>query len=478
MKTPDSMYIHGEWVEARNGHHIPIIDPASEETVGQVPQADSPDLDKALESAREGFSTWRQADGWTRSRLLYRVGECIRKHADEMAGTLTEEMGKPLPEARSEVLASADQFEWYAGEAPRVYGRLIDGQNRAHRYMVMRQPVGPVAAFSPWNFPSLLTARKMAPAMAAGCSIVVKPPIEAPRSALWLAWACHEAGVPPGVVNMVTGQAHFISEHLIGSDIIRKVSLTGSVPVGRTIMALCARGLKPLSLELGGHSPVLVFEDADIEAAAEVNARGKYRNNGQVCIAASRFFVQESVAQRYVNRFVEVTRSLRIGDGRTPGVDVGPLANEKRRQATQQLVEDAVAKGAVVAAGGRRPPEFRRGFFFEPTVLTGVDPSMQIMQEEPFCPVAPITTFSSLEDGLNQANATSFGLAAYVFTRNTKTAFLAAEGLDVGMVGINNQVIATAEAPFGGVKQSGFGREGGTEWVDAYTTAKYVNVLL
>lgn len=342
----------------------------------------------------------------------------------------------------------------------------------------MRQPIGPVAAFSPWNFPSLLTARKMAPAIAAGCSILVKPPIEAPRTALWLAKACQEAGLPDGVVNMVTGDSSQISRHLIASDIIRKVTVTGSVPVGRELMKLCADPIKPITMELGGHSPVLIFEDADIESAAEVNARGKFRNNGQVCIAASRFFVQESVAQRYIERFVEVTRALRIGNGREAGVDIGPLANRKRLEATRHMVEDALGRGAKLATGGRRPEGFPKGFFWEPTVLTGVSGNMEIMREEPFCPVAPITTFKDLEEGLSLANATPFGLAGYVFTSNLKTAFLAAEGLETGMVGVNNQVIATAEIPFGGAKSSGFGREGGTEWIDAYTVPKYVNMRL
>jgi succinate-semialdehyde dehydrogenase/glutarate-semialdehyde dehydrogenase len=478
MRAPDQLYIDGQWRPSATGETIDIIDPATEQVIGSVPVASVEDIDDALAAAQRGFDAWKKVDAWTRSRALRAIADRIRSRLDEMAATLTEEQGKPLPEARGEINAAADQFEWYAGEATRIYGRLIDGHDRGHRYMVMRQPVGPVAAFSPWNFPSLLSARKIAPAIAAGCSVILKPPIEAPRTALWLAWACEDVGLPPGAVNVITGRSGEISRRLIASDVIRKVSITGSVPVGQELMRQCAEGLKPISLELGGHSPVLVFEDADVEEAAEITARGKFRNNGQVCIAASRFFVQESVAARYIRRFVEVAESLRVGDGREDGVDVGPLANRKRFDATQSLVTDAVSKGATVATGGARHPGFERGYYWTPTVLTGVDPSMEIMTEEPFCPVAPITTFTTLEDGLAKANATPFGLAGYVFTRSTRTAFLASEGLEVGMVGVNNLVIATAEIPFGGVKASGFGREGGTEWVDAYTVAKYVNVKL
>jgi succinate-semialdehyde dehydrogenase/glutarate-semialdehyde dehydrogenase len=342
----------------------------------------------------------------------------------------------------------------------------------------MRQSIGPVAAFSPWNFPMLLSSRKVAPALAAGCSIIVKPAIEAPRTNLCLAQVCMDAGIPPGVVNMVTGDSSQISRHLILSPMIRKVSLTGSVEVGRQILELCAEQIKAVSMELGGHSPVLVFEDADVEAAAETCARGKFRNNGQVCIAASRFFVQTAVLERFVERFKEVTESLRMGNGKDPETEVGPLANPRRLEATEALIQDAVSKGAVVVCGGHRAEEFDRGFFYKPTVLAEVKDTMNIMHEEPFCPVAPITTFTDLEDGLAKANATEFGLAGYVFTRDTKTAFLAAEGLDTGMVGVNNLVIAAAEVPFGGIKQSGFGREGGSEGIEAYTVTKYINILL
>ncbi len=295
---------------------------------------------------------------------------------------------------------------------------------------------------------------------------------------MFLALAAMEAGVPAGVFNVVTGPSGMISEKLIRSDVIRKVTLTGSVPVGQQLLHLAAEGLKSVTMELGGHSPVLVFADADVEAAAETCARAKFRNNGQVCIAASRFFVQEGVIDRFTKRFVEVARSLKIGDGRAAGTEIGPLTNQRRVDATQALVDDAVGKGAQVAYGGKRPDGFARGYFYLPTVLTGVDASMDIMTEEPFCPIAPIAPFTDLDDALAKANASQFGLAGYVFTDNTRTAFLASEGLDVGMVGVNNLVIAAAEIPFGGVKMSGYGREGGSEGIEYYTVAKYINFKL
>ena len=478
MRTPNELYIDGRWSAASDGATEDIVNPATEETVDSVPIATNADLDRALAAADRGWREWREVDAWTRSAALRKIARIVRERTPEIAAILTEEQGKPLAEAKGELGATADQFDWYADEARRIYGRMIDGHDREHRLMVMRQPIGPVAAFVPWNFPALLSARKLAPAIAAGCSIIVKPPIEAPRTVLSLAQACHDAEIPPGVVNMVTGDSARVSEHLIGSGVIRKVSLTGSVPVGRQILKLCAEQMIPASMELGGHSPVLVFEDADVEEAAEICARGKFRNMGQVCISASRFFVQKSVADQFTRRFVEATRSLQIGNPREASTDAGPLANQRRVEATAALVADAVEKGATLACGGGRPKGFDKGFFFEPTVLCDVDTSMNVMTDEPFGPVAPITTFTDLDDAMGKANDTAFGLAGYVFTRNTRTAFLASERLEVGMVGVNNLVIATAEAPFGGIKHSGFGREGGTEGIEAYTVAKYVNFLL
>ena len=478
MKIPNELFINGQWCGASDGVRMDVIDPATEATIDTVPVATTVDLDRALDAAQAGWKSWREVDAWSRSRVLRRIAELLRERIDQIAEALTAEQGKPLAEARGELGASADQFDWYADEARRIYGRVIDGHSREHRLMVIRQSIGPVVAFSPWNFPALLSARKMAPALATGCSIIVKPAEETPRTTMLLAQACADAGVPPGVVNVVTGDPAMISGHLLASDIIRKVSFTGSAPIGREIMRLCSDAIKPVTLELGGHSPVLVFPDADVEETAEICAKGKFRNNGQVCIAASRFYVHQDVAEAFTEKFVQVAQALHIGNGREEGVEVGPLSNRRRLDATCALVADAIEKGATLKSGGKAPAEFKRGFFFMPTVLSNVDPSMRIMTEEPFCPVAPITTFNTLDEVLEKANQTPYGLAGYVFTKDMRTAFLAAEGLEAGMVGVNNLVIATAEIPFGGIKLSGFGREGGSEGIESYTVAKYINFRL
>ncbi|MFK5922493.1 MAG: NAD-dependent succinate-semialdehyde dehydrogenase [Verrucomicrobiota bacterium] len=478
MKKPNEMLINGDWLPASDGAREDIINPATEQVIDSVPIATDADLEQALAAAERGSSEWRQVDAWTRSALLRKVAGLIRERTDSIAEILTEEQGKPLAESKGELGAAADQFDWYADEARRIYGRMIDGHSREHRLMVIRQPIGPVAAFVPWNFPALLSVRKIAPAIATGCSIIVNPPIEAPRTVLCMAQACQDAGLPPGVLNMVTGSGAHISKKLIESGVIRKVSLTGSIPVGRQILKLCADAMIPASMELGGHSPVIVFEDADVEQTAEICARGKFRNMGQVCISASRFFVQESIVDQFTEHFVKITRELKIGDGKDPETEAGPLANQRRVDSAEALVADAVGKGATLACGGRRPEGFDKGFYYEPTVLSGVEDSMKVMSDEPFGPVAPIASFTDMDDALRKANGTAFGLAGYVFTRDTRRAFLVSEGLEVGMVGVNNLVIATAEAPFGGVKDSGFGREGGSEGIEAYTTTKYINILL
>jgi succinate-semialdehyde dehydrogenase/glutarate-semialdehyde dehydrogenase len=478
MTMCNALFIDGNWRPAADGRTLAIIDPATGAEVDTVPQACRADLDQALQAADRAWREWREVDAWTRSAQLRQVAEVIRRRVATIAAILTEEQGKTLREAHGEILAAADQFDWYADEARRIYGRTIDGHSRENRLFVVRQSIGPVAAFTPWNFPALLPARKLAAALAAGCSIILKPAEEAPRTALCLVQACHDAGIPAGVVNAVTGDPAAISRYLITSPVIRKVSLTGSVPVGREVLQLCAEGIKPVSLELGGHSPVLVFADADVEAAASAAARAKFRNNGQVCICASRFYVHESVAARFIERFVAVTRSLKLGDGRDPDVDLGPLANARRRTAVQALVRDALERGARLECGGKEPEGCGPGFFFEPTVLSGVTPQMRVMTEEPFGPIAPITTFATFDEALDLANASDYGLAGYIFTRDTRTAFLAAEGLEVGMVGINTLALASAEIPFGGIKQSGFGREGGSEGIEAYTVIKHINLKL
>lgn len=470
--VPGQLYIDRAWRPSADGATRNVFDPATEELFGTIAQATDADIDAALASAQQGLAIWRNTDAWTRSAAIRRIAAILREWAPAAARLTTSEQGKPLKESEAEWLATADQFDWYADEARRIYGRTVDGHSNASRISVRREPVGVVAAFAAWNFPALLPARKLAPALAAGCSVIVRPTEEAPFSTLLIAAACHEAGIPAGVVSMITGRASKISEKLIGSRAVRKVSLTGSVPVGRTLLHLAADNITEVSMELGGHAPVLVFPDADIQAAARACVASKFRNAGQVCASPSRFIVHEAVNREFSDAFVTATRTLRVGDGRDPQTDVGPLTNLKRVEEAEVLIKDAVAGGATVAAGGQRDGRFDRGYFFQPTVLTDVASDRLIMRDEPFTPVAPITTFDSLDRALEIANATDFGLASYVWTKDLRTAFLASEGIEAGMVGINNMAVATAQAPFGGVKHSGYGREGGTEGVLDYTVAK------
>ncbi len=478
LAVPAGLFIDGRWRAASDGATITVQDPATESVIAEVPDATDSDVDEALASAARGFAQWRSVGAWERSAVLRRIAAIVRDEVDRYAAVMTAEQGKPLAQSRAEVLSSVDQFDWYADEARRIYGRTVSGHQTDMRISVIREPIGPVAAFAPWNFPSLLPARKIAPALAVGCSVIVMPAIEAPLSALLFAEAGARAGLPDGVLTMLTGEPPRIAQRLIASPIIRKISLTGSVPVGMALNQQAAGLLKSVSMELGGHSPVLVFPDADIEAAARAAALGKYRNAGQVCISASRFLVHNSVVDRFTEAFINQTRQLRLGPGTDPDTDMGPLGSAKRLAAVEALVADAVTKGATLAYGGQRPDEFQAGFFFAPTVLTGVTQDMDVMIEEPFGPIAPITPFADFDTAIELANSTVYGLAGFVYTRDLALAYRASEALEVGMVGVNHLTIATAEAPFGGVKYSGFGREGGTEGVESYTHAKYINMLL
>jgi len=391
---------------------------------------------------------------------------------------MSTETGKPLAESMAETNGAADQFEWYAEETKRIYGQTIEGRTPDVRMTVRYQPVGVVAAFSAWNFPALLPSRKIAAALGAGCSIIVKPAGEAPGSCMALVQACHDAGVPPGVVNFVTGESSLIAPHLVKAPAVRKVSLTGSVPVGREILHLAAEGVKKVTMELGGHGPVLVFDDADAEAAARACAATKFRNCGQVCISPSRFYVHESQYETFASNFAEVAKGLTVGCGLDDGVQMGPMANSRGLDTAKEMIADAQARGAELLAGGGTPAGINRGYFLEPTVLGRVPDDARIMVEEPFAPVAPITTFDDADEALSRANALPFGLAGYVFTSSLKTAHIASEALECGMVGVNDMLLATAEAPFGGIKESGMGREGGSLGIMDYLVPKYIKMKL
>jgi succinate-semialdehyde dehydrogenase/glutarate-semialdehyde dehydrogenase len=454
------------------------MDPATEEVLGHIPVATPADLDDALNAASGAARSWAATPGWERSSIMrLLVAELIGRR-DRIAEMMSAETGKPLGEARGESQAAIEQFDWYADEARRIYGHTLDGRDPAVRLHVRYQPIGPVAAFSAWNFPALLPARKIAAALAAGCPIIIKPSEEAPASALLMAEAAKAAGLPEGVLNVVTGDAATIAAHLVASPIIRKVSLTGSVPVGKHILKLCADGVKRVSMELGGHAPVIVFPDADPVTVAELCVRTKFRNAGQVCISPSRFYVHSSIYEPFAKKMSELASQLRLGHGLDGHFDVGPMANRRGRERIMRLVEDARERGAELLTGGRIPPSRNSGFFFEPTVLGRVSDDAAIMNEEPFGPVAPIAPFEGFDEVITRANALPYGLAAYVFTSSIAVATRASEALEAGMVGVNDMLLAAAEAPFGGVKESGFGREGGQLGILEYLEPKYTKMRI
>ena len=472
------LLIDGTWRAARGNRTRDVIDPATEQLIGTVPHAATEDLDAVLCALKGSANGWRSTSGWERSALLRRIVAAMLSHRKEAARAMSMETGKPLAEAMGEWQAACDQFDWHADEARRIYGHTLDGRDGNIRLNVRYDPVGPVAAFTAWNFPALLPARKIAAALAAGCPIVVKPSEEAPSSTFFIAQSAIEAGLPAGVLNVVTGDSAEISSHLIASPVIRKVSLTGSVPVGKILLRQCADSVKKVSMELGGHAPVLVFPDADPVAVGAMCARTKFRNAGQVCISPSRFYVHEDIYEPFSQAMAETASSIRVGRGLDEGVEFGPMANKRGRDRVIQLVEDAVEKGADVLAGGSTPPEHNQGFFFSPTVLGNVDDGAAIMHEEPFGPVAPIATFSEFNDVVERANDVPFGLAGYVFSRSLETANKAAEALEVGMVGVNDMLLAAAEVPFGGIKESGMGREGGKIGIFDYLEPKYIKLRL
>ena len=455
-----------------------MIDPSSGHVITSVPSATVEQIEDALASSAAAQIVWQSLSSWQRSGYLREIANIMRRDVDALSRIMTIEQGKPIEQSRGEILASADQFDWNADEARRVYGRIVPAKIATDQIYIQVQPVGPVAAFAPWNFPTLLPARKISAALAAGCAVIAMPAQESPLSCLMIGKIAIEAGLPAGVLNMLTGNPILISEKLIDSEVIRKVSLTGSTQVGQATLLRAARKLKPVTVELGGHSPVIILGDADVEAAAKLCAIGKFRNAGQVCISASRFFVHRSVAPQFIDSFVSYTRNIKLGAGLDSSTDMGPLTTQKRLDAIAELVKDASLKGALVATGGVVSKQFESGFYFEPTVLLNVTPDMLLMQDETFGPLAPIGIFDTHEEALELANSTRYGLAGFIFTEDLNLALQLALRLDVGMVGINNLTIATAEAPFGGVKDSGFGREGGTEGVADFLVTKYVNARM
>jgi succinate-semialdehyde dehydrogenase/glutarate-semialdehyde dehydrogenase len=476
MNTPyDPLYlfIGGQWLTAQDRATAAVVNPATSEELGQVPLATAEDLDHALEVARVSFDQWRQTVPDQRAKILKRAADLILERAPHIAAQMTLEEGKPLRESLDEVTRAAEYFEWFAESARRIDGRVVPANRPGVLQLVKRQAIGPVAAFTPWNFPAITPARKLSAALAAGCSVVLKPGEESPSTALALARALDDAGLPKGVLQVVFGVPDQVSSHLIASPIIRKVTFTGSVPIGRLLSARAAEGVKPITLELGGHGPVLVFADADIEKSAVEGVANRFRGTGQVCISSTRFLIQREAYAEFVEHFVAATQALKIGDGMDPQTQVGPLANPRQLAKMEQLIADAVDKGARVLAGGEALPG--AGFFFQPTVLADVPMSARIMHEEPFGPIAILMPFDELSDGLQEANRLPYGLSAYAFTSNARTAIDVADGLEAGMIGINQYRIVATELPFGGIKESGHGSEGGIEGIEHYLTNKFIS---
>ncbi|RJF92266.1 NAD-dependent succinate-semialdehyde dehydrogenase [Noviherbaspirillum saxi] len=466
------LYINGEWLGAEGRKTQSVLNPATGESLGDLPHASTADLTLALASAQAAFPKWRETSALVRANILRKAAQLIRERSESIATIMSLEQGKTLSEARIEVAVSADIFEWSADEGRRAYGRLIPTREPGWRQSVIKEPIGVVAAFTPWNFPAMLPARKIAGSLGAGCTCIIKPSEETPASALELARALHDAGLPPGVLNVVFGVPGEVSEFLVKSPIVRKVTFTGSVPVGRHIAGLAAAGVKPATLELGGHAPVLVFDDMAIERVAKLAAINKFRNAGQVCISPTRFFVQRQAYASFVEHFAKAAASLKVGAGIDPDSQMGPLVNERRVAAMRAIVSDAQSLGAEVVTGGSAPDH--AGFFYQPTVLTELNEQCRALHEEPFGPIALIMPFDDEDEAIARANALPFGLAAYAFTSNADRVMRLENRIESGMLGVNTFAIASAETPFGGVKDSGYGSEGGMEGVEAYMNTKFV----
>jgi succinate-semialdehyde dehydrogenase/glutarate-semialdehyde dehydrogenase len=466
------LFIDGQWTKAAGGRSIPVVNPATGDEIGAVAHADKSDLDRALEAADKGFRAWRKVSAFDRSKVMRKAANLLRERVDAIAPLLTLEQGKPLPEAKGETLAGADVIDWFAEEARRTYGRVIPARAEGIYQLVIKEPVGPVAAFTPWNFPINQVVRKLSCALAAGCSIIVKAPEETPAAPAELIRCFADAGVPAGVVNLVYGIPSEISEYLIPHPIIRKMSFTGSTIVGKQLAAIAGAHMKRVTMELGGHAPSIVFDDADIDLAAKLLSINKLRNAGQVCVSPTRLLVQEGVYNEFVGKFTDGVKAARVGDGMESGTQMGPMANPRRITAMEMFIGDAVQKGASLKTGGNRIGN--KGNFFEPTVLTDVPLDSRIMNEEPFGPVAVISPFKGFDDVVEEANRLPFGLAAYAYTRSAKTAQAIAANVETGMISINHHGLALPEVPFGGVKDSGYGSEGGSEAIESYLVTKFV----
>ena len=469
------LLIDGEWRAARAGRTLPIVNPANGGTIGTLAYAEKADLDEALAAAAKGFATWKRVSAYERSKIMRKAANLLRERIDLVAMLMTMEQGKTLAEAKAEIHNGADTIDWFAEEGRRTYGRVIPARAEGIYQLVVKEPVGPVAAFTPWNFPINQIVRKLGAALATGCSFLVKAPEETPASPAALLQTFVDAGVPAGTVGLVFGDPHEISSYLIASPIIRKVTFTGSTPVGKQLAALAGSHMKRVTMELGGHAPVIVAEDADVALAVKAAGAAKFRNAGQVCISPTRFLVHSSLRDEFAAALVKHAQGLKLGDGLEAGTNLGPLANGRRVTAMAKVMEDARAKGAKIATGGERVGS--AGNFFAPTVLTDVPLDADVFNNEPFGPVAAVRAFDTLDEAISEANRLPYGLAGYAFTRSIKTAHILGQRLELGMLWINQPATPSPEMPFGGVKNSGYGTEGGPEALESYLVTKAVSIL-
>lgn len=472
------LYINGEWCDSSSGKKLAVENPATEETIAEVSFGTREDCKRAISAAAEAMKSWMKLTAYDRAKVLKKTADLMRERADSLARTMTMEQGKPVAEAKGEVAHSADTFEWFAEEGKRAYGQVIPQSNPTKRHLTIKHPVGVVGAIGPWNFPITLQSRKIAPALAAGCTIVCKPASQTPLSLIGVFECLIDAGLPKGVANLVIGSASEIADEFMTNPIVRKISFTGSTEVGKKLMKQAADQMKRLSLELGGHAPLIVFPDADPEVVAKAAVIGKFRNNGQVCISPSRFFVHKDVEKKFTEAAVEEAKKLKLGNGLDEGVVIGPMFEKKAMDSTLALINDAKEKGAKILTGGKKSDKFSKGYFFEPTVLSGLSPNARMLTEEPFAPVMPVLDFSKIDDVIAAANNTNYGLAAYVFTNDLTVTWRMAEGLEAGIIGVNDPVPAAPQCPFGGMKESGLGRELAHEGLEAYLETKYVSIGL
>ena len=471
-------FINGKWQKSENNETYDVINPATEEIIGKASKAGRGDVDKALKSAEAGLKVWRNTPPWQRSYIIRKIADKIREKQEVLAKWLTLEVGKPLAEGTGEAGGAADIFEWNAEETKRIYGQTVESRFPDTRVHVYYQPVGVVAALVPWNFPLILASRKISTALAAGCSVICKPDVITPGTVMELVDICKECGVPEGVVNLLSGDPASISEQLIESDIVKKVSITGSTRVGKLILKKAADKVQRVTMELSGHSPFIVFEDSNIDKVADMAITAKFRNNGQVCISPNRFYIQESKKDEFVTKFIERAKKLKIGNGMDSDVQLGPLTTSKRLSEIEELVETTKKEGAKILLGGKRPSGFNKGYFYEPTVFDDVKDNFTIMKQEPFGPLVPVLSFKNFDEVIERANDNDLGLCSYIYTNSMEQAHRASELMETGCVAVNTAAVAVAEAPFGGIKQTGYGREGGSMAIKDYLNIKYTHLGL